>query len=102
MASYTFTNEMWLWQSNGGTAWTFITLPPDVSDEIESSVPMKGGFGSVKVDVTIGATNWKTSLFPSTEYESYILPIKKPVRDKEKLTHGEQVEVTLAPVFAVE
>jgi hypothetical protein len=99
MAAYTFTSEMWLWQSNGGTAWTFITLPQDVSDEIEDTVPMKGGFGSVKVDVTIGATEWSTSLFPSTEYYSYILPVKKPVRVKEKLDHGDQVVVTVSPVF---
>ena len=98
MAAYSFTSEMWLWQSNGGTAWTFITLPQDVSDEIEGTVPM-GGFGSVKVDVTIGATEWSTSLFPSTEYDSYILPVKKPVRVKEKLELGDQVEVTVSPVF---
>ena len=54
MATYSFISEMWLWQSNGGTAWTFITLPQDVSEEIEDKVPMKGGLGSVKVDVTIG------------------------------------------------
>jgi hypothetical protein len=99
MAAYTFTSEMWLWQSNGGTAWTFITLPHDVSDEIEGTVPVKGGFGSVKVDVTIGATEWSTSLFPSTEYDSYILPVKKPVRVKENLDHGDQVNVTVSPVF---
>jgi hypothetical protein len=99
MATYNFTSEMWLWQSNGGTAWTFITLPQDVSDEIEGTVPVKGGFGSVKVDVTIGATEWSTSLFPSTEYNSYVLPVKKPVRAKEKLDHGDQVNVTVSPVF---
>ena len=99
MASYTFTSEMWLWQSNGGTAWTFITLPQDVSDEIEGTVEVKGGFGSVKVDVTIGATEWNTSLFPSTEYSSYVLPVKKSIRVKEKLDHGDQVHVTVSPVF---
>ena len=102
MAAYTFTSEMWLWQSNGGTAWTFITLPQDVSDEIEGTVPMKGGFGSVKVDVTIGATAWSTSLFPSTEYESYVLPVKKSVRVRESLDHGDQVEVTVSPVFGTD
>jgi hypothetical protein len=99
MAAYSFTSEMWLWQSNGGTAWSFIALPQDVSDEIEGTVPVKGGFGSVKVDVTIGATEWSTSLFPSTEYDSYILPVKKPVRVKEKLELGDQVTVTVSPVF---
>jgi hypothetical protein len=53
----------------------------------------------VKVDVTIGATEWSTSLFPSTEYDSYILPVKKPVRVKENLDHGDQVNVTVSPVF---
>ncbi len=99
MAAYTFTSEMWLWQSNGGTAWTFITLPQDISDEIEGTVPMKGGFGSVKVAVTIGGTEWSTSLFPSNESESYVLPIKKSVRVKEDLDHGDLVNVTVSPVF---
>lgn len=102
MATYTFTSELWLWQSNGGTAWTFITLPQDVSDEIEDTVPVKGGFGSVKVDVTIGTTEWSTSLFPSNEQESYILPVKKPVRVKENLDHGDQVDVTVSPVFGID
>lgn len=99
MAAYTFSSEMWLWQSNGGTAWTFITLPQDVSDEIEGTAPVKGGFGSVKVNVTIGDTEWSTSLFPSTEYDSYVLPVKKQVRVNENLDHGDQVKVTVSPVF---
>jgi hypothetical protein len=99
MAAYTFTSEMWLWQSNGGTAWTFITLPQDVSDEIEDTVPMKGGFGSVKVDVTIGATEWSTSLFPSLQRDTYILPVNRPVRVMENLDLGNQVNLTVSPVF---
>ena len=53
----------------------------------------------MKVGVTIGATEWSTQLFPSTEYDSYILPIKKPARVKEKTGLGDQVNVTVSPVF---
>jgi hypothetical protein len=31
-----------------------------VPADIEDMVPTKGGFGSVKVGVTIGATEWST------------------------------------------
>ena len=53
----------------------------------------------MKDEVTIGATEWNTSLFPSTDYDSYILPAKKSVRAQENLDHGDQVKVTVSPVF---
>ena len=95
--TYAFNAELWLW--DGGTAsWTFITVPPDVADEIEDSVPMKGGFGSVKVEVTIGSSTWQTSLFPSKERETYVLPIKKSVRVAESIGDGDHADVSLVIV----
>jgi hypothetical protein len=38
-------------------------------------------------------------LFLSTEYDSSILPVKKPVGVKEKLDLGDQVSLTVSPVF---
>ena len=94
--SYTFTAPLWEWQGNGPAAWYFVTLPPDIADEIEQeSEGMRGGFGSVKVNVTVGDTTWSTSLFPSSAQESYILPMKKQVRVAEGLDEGEPVRVRL-------
>jgi len=47
---------------------------------------MKRGFGSVRVNVTIGGSTWKTSLFPSKELGHYVLPIKASIRKAEALT----------------
>ncbi|MCB1247564.1 MAG: DUF1905 domain-containing protein, partial [Acidimicrobiia bacterium] len=63
---FTFSAALWLAEVEGAS-WVFVTLPEDVSDEIEESVPSKGGFGSVRVEVTIGGSVWRTSLFPDTK-----------------------------------
>lgn len=76
-------------------AWFFVTVPDDQSDQISDLAPSGPGFGSVKVRATIGATTWDTSLFPSKQAEAYVLPVKRLVRDSEKLTAGDPASVTL-------
>ena len=39
----------------------------------------------MRVEVTAGASTWRTSIFPSEELDSYVLPVKKPVRRSERL-----------------
>lgn len=90
---FTFTAPIWHWK--GESPWHFITVPTDVADDIDDATPLKGGFGSVPVTVTVGASTWSTSLFPSKEVESYILPVKKDVRAREDLAVGDDVAVRL-------
>jgi hypothetical protein len=89
-----FDAELWLY--DGDAAWHFVTLPPDVADEIEANATSRAGFGSVPVRVTIGATTWSTSLFPDSKAQSYVLPVKKDVRRREGLTAGDPVTVHLS------
>lgn len=92
--SYRFTAPLWRWK--GDSAWHFVTLPFDQSDEIdERTTATQGGFGSVKVRVTVGTTTWTTSLFPSSEQKSYILPMKAAVRKAESISEGDAVQVLL-------
>lgn len=98
MSSFTFSAELFLYP--GEAAWYFITLPHDVADEIDDLVTDKGGFGSVKVDVTIGGSAWKTSLFPDKKAASFVLPVKKAVRAAEDIDDGDVVTVTVLPVIA--
>mgnify|MGYP001765932489 CR=1 FL=1 len=71
-------------------------MPFDQADEIdERTAHVQRGFGSVKVNVTVGRTTWSTSLFPATSEESYILPVKAAVRKAEGLVEGEPVDVLL-------
>ena len=51
------------------------------------------GFGSVRVEARIGATTWRTSVFP--DKRGYVLPVKKAVRRAESLEVGDPARVTL-------
>ena len=90
-----FVFEATLWLYPGKAGWIFLTLPTGVADEILDVAPITGGIGSVKVDVLIGATTWSTSLFPDKEAGSFVLPIKRAVREAESVEVGDTVRVEL-------
>ncbi len=69
-----------------------------MSDEINDlTAGMQHGFGSVRVQVALGNSVWKTSLFPSKELAAYVLPIKRPVRTQEEVDadHEAHIHLTL-------
>ena len=95
--SWEVTAPLWLWSSND--SWHFLTVPEETSDEIADLAEGRtGGFGSVRVEVTCGATTWLTSLFPSKEQAAYILPMKAAVRRAEGLSVGEPARVRITAV----
>ena len=93
-----FVGECWLWHAEKAS-WHFITLPQDKSEEIkyfsENIQGKRRGWGAVKVTATIGKTCWETSIFPSSQLDAYILPIKSDVRKKEQIFPGNDVSVKL-------
>ncbi len=92
----TFGFEAELWESaTEGTTWVFVSLPADQADEIADLVPKAPGFGSVRVEVEVGSTRWRTSLFPSSASGTYVLPVKKAVRNAERLDVGDTASVEL-------
>ena len=52
------------------------------------------GFGSVKVQVAVGASRWSTSVFPQKP-AGWFLPVKKAICRAEGLEAGDPVEVRL-------
>lgn len=97
MASDRFSFTAELWEHEGSASWFFVSLPEDVADEVDERWGQHaGGFGSVRVEVTVGATTWRTSLFPDTKRATYLLPVKRAVRTAEGLADGSVVEVELA------
>lgn len=52
------------------------------------------GFGSVKVNVEVGASRWSTSVFPPKE-GGWFLPVKKAICRAEGLEAGDEVAVLL-------
>lgn len=91
---YTFAAE--LWPHAGEGSWTFVTVPAEVSADIrELPRPRRPGFGSLRVRVRLGKTDWATSIFPEAASGCYVLPVKKAVRTAERVDHGDVVEIEL-------
>ncbi len=95
---HTFRADLWLWDARKSDSWTFVTLPAELSDELrEASVPGRG-FGSVRVEVSIGNSTWQTSIFPDQQSGCYTLPIKAAIRKAESIAAGDSVLVTLTTI----
>lgn len=94
MEAYEFPADLFLWE--GDAAWTFAHIPEDVADEIADTA-VSGGFGSVRVEVTIGGSTWMTSLFPDSQAGTYVLPVKKAIRKAEGIEAGDRVTIRLQP-----
>jgi hypothetical protein len=87
---YLFDAELWLWDARQGDSWIFVSLPQEASAEIrEIAGALPRGFGSVRVTATLGATVWKTSIFPDAKAGVYVLPLKKAVRKAEGVEAGD-------------
>jgi Domain of unknown function (DUF1905) len=94
IASFEFAGP--LWPHAGPDGWHFVTLPPGISDDIKGlTAGPRRGFGSVRVAVTVGATSWQTSIFPSRETGSYVLPVKRSVRVAEGIDVGDEVRAVV-------
>lgn len=95
MSRFTFEAEVWLHEGDKA-AWHFLSLPELVSDEIEAEHgDAAAGFGSIRVEVTIGSSTWRTSVFPDSKRQTYVLPVKAAVRKAEGLAEGTTADVEL-------
>jgi hypothetical protein len=93
--SYTMKEKVWLYPGDMA-AWHFITLTKSIGKEIkETRGKLARGFGSLPVEVAIGKTTWKTSIFPDKYSGSYILPVKAKVRKVEEIDVDDMVTFTI-------
>jgi Domain of unknown function (DUF1905) len=93
-ATYEFDAE--IWEHVGASAWRFVCLPEADTDDIDERFGhLAAGFGSLRVEVTIGSSRWKTSIFPDTKRGTFLLPVKKSVRKAENLPDGAIAHVIL-------
>lgn len=89
-----FQGQVHLWAAN--EAFYLVSLPKDASDEIrEISEGLTNGFGSLKVEATIGSVIWRTSIFPDSKTGLFDLPLKAEVRKKNNLNVGSIAKVQL-------
>lgn len=95
MAEHVFHAQVWEHAPEAPGSWHFCTLPAEVADDVAIEAGPRGGFGSVRVEVSIGSSTWRTSLFPDSKTGSFVLPIKKQVRMAADLHAGDSCEVRL-------
>lgn len=87
-----FVGEIFHWR--GPSPFHFVAVPDDPSAAIEAVASMVTyGWGVIPVEVRIGATDFRTSLFPKDE--RYLVPIKQAVRTTEQLSLGDEVQIRL-------
>lgn len=87
-----FSGEIWYWR--GPAPFYFVTVPDGDSRELKSvSGAVTYGWGMIPVRARIGATAWKTSLFPKDG--RYLVPLKDAVRRAEGIGEGDVVTVVL-------
>ena len=90
----TVTGPLWLWTGQNGS-WHFFTVPAEQSDEIRAHcLANRRGFRSARVEASIGAVTWRTSVFPMKS-GGYFLPVKADVRHRAGVAAGDEVTVSL-------
>lgn len=90
-----FDGEVFRWDARDDASWYFTAVPPQLGEEIREIPRPYRGFGSVRVRARVGGSQWQTSIFPDSRSASYVLPLKKSVRDAESLVDGSPVTVRL-------
>lgn len=74
------------WQYKGTNGWIFISLPKTIAKEIRDNLKNEEeGWGRLKVTAKIGKTEWKTAIWFDTKMNTYLLPLKAGIRQKEKI-----------------
>ena len=92
MVEFEFSGEVWHWR--GPSPFHFVTVPADESAAIRAvAASVTYGWGVIPVTVTLGITEWTTSLFPKDG--SYLVPLKAMVRTAEKIELGDVVTLRL-------
>lgn len=93
--THDITARLWRWTGGNGGTWFFVTIDGAAGEALSATALMRrlesgrrAGWGSVKVEVTVGDSTWATSAFPMKD-TGWIVPIKATVRKAEGLTEDE-------------
>lgn len=91
---YRFSAEVWQYAGQG--AWYFVSLPEKLSKEIRTTFrSQEGGWGRLTATALIGKSEWKTAIWFDSKRNTYLLPLKAEIREKEELAGGKKVKVTV-------
>lgn len=94
-----FTSSGTVWKYPGVAAWYFFSFNKTVSADIKKTQEGKQrrGWGSIPVEVAVGKSVWRTSIFPDKD-KTYLLPLKAQIRKKEGIYDGDTVKCTITLV----
>ncbi len=93
------TGDIWFWR--GPAPFYFVSVPEKESAEIKAIVRLVTyGWGMIPVDLCIGKTEYRTSLWPKDG--AYIVPIKASVRKAESLEEGDRITIRLEVIAAMD
>ncbi|MFC5922878.1 DUF1905 domain-containing protein [Micromonospora vulcania] len=92
MTEYEFEGAVWEWR--GPSPYHFVTIPPEGVDMVRQLASVVTyGWGMIPVEVRLGRSRWRTSLFPKDG--GYVLPLRDSVRNKEDIALADVVHVRL-------
>lgn len=98
---HTLSTPLWRWSGGNGGDWFFVTIGGAAGEALSGTALMqrlesgrRSGWGSVKVEVSVGQSRWRTSAFPSKD-RGWIVPIKASVRKPEGLREHDDVHLLL-------
>ena len=87
-----FVGEIFEWR--GPPPYLFVLVPDDVTARIKVIAnEVTYGWGVVPALVTVGDTEFETSLFP--KQGGYLVPIKRLVQDAEEIDEGDEIAIRL-------
>ena len=97
-----FTAPLMVWQGDAHGGIGYARIEGEAAEAISAhelvrrlELGKRRGFGSVKVTVRVGGSEWRTSVFPQKR-GGWFLPVKNAIQEAEGLAEGEPVEVELA------
>ena len=87
-----FSGQIWYWR--GPAPFFFVSVPGEQCVDLQALAPeVSYGWGMIPVQVTLGETRWRTSLWPKDG--GYVVPLKDAVRAAEGIDEGDRVTVRL-------
>lgn len=83
---------MWLWGHDAYAPWHFVSVPKKETAKIrEDFGKLSRGWQSLPIEIKIGKSVWKTSMFYDKKSNTYLVPLKAQVRKKEGIYADEHV-----------
>ncbi len=90
--TFEFEGTIWYWR--GPSPHHFVTVPEEYCEEIRAiSGLVTYGWGMIPVEVRLGDSTWRTSLWPKDG--RYIVPLRLNVRQREGVGEGDNVTIQL-------